>query len=172
ASYYAALTDVAQGRWSPRRDARPWLRYCLTAHYRQARTVVQRIHETEALWDRCEQLVRHHKLPDRCVGALCDASRGWRFRRSLYVKTVLSSAGETITENTATRDLRAMTAKGLLEAVGEKRGRYYHATAELRDAWRAIRSERPPRGADDPYATAPRARRVKASEARRPARGR
>lgn len=150
--YYAVLTEVAQGEWSPQHDARPWLRFCLTAHHRQALTLLRRIQETEALWDRCDQLVRRHKLPDRCIGALCDASRGWRFRRALYLKTVRSSAGEEISDDTATRDLRAMAKAGLLEAVGEKRGRYYHATEELREVWMSIRSHRPVRGVEDPYA--------------------
>ena len=57
-AYYDVLTEVAQGAWSPGRDARPWLRFCLTAHYRQAQTLLRRIEETEALWDRCDQLAR------------------------------------------------------------------------------------------------------------------
>jgi Fic family protein len=150
-AYYEVLTDVAHGSWSPTRDARPWLRFCLSAHYRQAQTLLRRIEETEALWDGCEQLARRHRLPDRTVGALCDAARGWRLRRSLYVKTVRSSAGEEITDATATRDLSAMAKAGLLEPVGEKRGRYYQPTKELIQVWRAIREMRLQRPTDDPY---------------------
>jgi len=150
-AYYDVLTEVAQGAWSPGRDAHPWLRFCLTAHYRQAQTLLRRIEETEALWDRCDQLARHHRLPDRAVGALCDAARGWRLRRSLYVKTVRSSVGEEITDGTATRDLSAMAKAGLLEPVGEKRGRYYTPTDELTKVWRAIRDARKRRPDDDPY---------------------
>jgi Fic family protein len=153
-AYYEVLTQVAQGAWSPGRDARPWLRFCLTAHYRQALTVLRRIEETEALWDRCEQLARRHKLPDRTVGPLCDAARGWQLRRSLYVKSVMASAGEQITDATATRDLGAMAKAGLLEPVGEKRGRSYQPTDELRNAWHSIRQSRPKRPDDDPYALA------------------
>ncbi len=151
AAYYEVLTDVAQGSWNPDRDARPWLRFCLTAHYRQARTLLRRIEETEALWDRCEQLARRHRLPDRTVGPLCDAARGWQLRRSLYVKSVLSSAGEQITDATATRDLAALAKAGLLTPVGEKRGRSYQPTDDLRAAWRNIRASRPRRPTDDPY---------------------
>lgn len=152
--YYAALTEVAQGSWSPGSDARPWLRFCLTAHYRQALTLLRRIEEIEALWDQCDQLARRHKLPDRSVGALCDAARGWRTRRSLYVKTVRSSAGEEITDTTATRDLRSIVRAGLLEPVGERRGRYYLPGEELRAVWHEIRARRRARGAEDPYALA------------------
>jgi Fic family protein len=152
-AYYEVLSEVAHGHWTPDRSARPWLRFCLTAHYRQARTVVRRIRETEALWDSCEQLASKERLPDRCVGPLCDAARGWRLRRSLYVKTIHSGTGETISEQTATRDLAAMAKAGLLEPFGEKRGRQYLATPTLSDAWQRIRAERPARGEDDPYAS-------------------
>jgi len=153
AAYYAALTDVAHGGRSPGNDARPWLEFCLRAHYRQAQTVLRRVRETEALWDGCERLVSARKLPVRSVGALCDAARGWRMRRSLYVKLVASSSGETITEASATRDLRALVAAGVLEPHGERRGRSYGPTADLRAVWDAIRAQRPDRPADDPYVT-------------------
>lgn len=151
-AYYDVLTAVAQGNWSPERNPRPWLRFCLTAHYRQALTLLRRIRETEALWDSCEQLASHHRLADRCVSALCDAAQGWRLRRSLYVKTVKSGTGETISDQTATRDLSAMARTGLLDPVGEKRARHYRATPELSAAWARIREQRPSRGHDDPYA--------------------
>jgi len=151
-AYYKTLTEVGQGSWHPERSARPWLQFCLTAHYRQVHTLLRRVRETEALWDRCEQLAARHALPPRCVGALCDASRGWRLRRSLYVKLVLSGTGETITDATATRDLRAMARVGLIDPQGEKRGRQYLPTPTLRSAWDSIRIQRPPPVLDDPYA--------------------
>jgi Fic family protein len=150
-AYYQVLADVGQGSWQPTRRAHPWVQFCLTAHYHQANTLLRRVRETEALWDRCEQLAARHHLPTRSVGALCDASRGWRLRRSLYIKVVQSSAGEAITDATATRDLRVIAEAGLLERQGEKRGRQYHPTAELRAVWESIRSQRPPRAEADPY---------------------
>lgn len=150
-AYYAVLSEVAQGRWQPERSAVPWLRFCLTAHYRQALTLLRRVRETEALWDKCEQLAARRGLPPRCVGALCDGARGWRLRRSLYMKVVQSSSGETITEATATRDLRAITDAGLLLPEGERRARQYHPTTELRNIWESIRKQRPPRADEDPY---------------------
>lgn len=67
------------------------------------------------------------------------------------MKSVLSSAGEEITDATATRDLGAMARAGLLTPVGEKRGRSYHPSDELSEVWRSIRQSRPQRGTDDPY---------------------
>jgi Fic family protein len=151
--YYAALSAVAQGTWSPANDARPWLELCLRAHYRQAQTVFRRVRETEALWDGCERLAAARRLPGRSVGALCDAARGWRLRRSSYVKLVASATGEAITDASATRDLRALVAAGVLELQGERRGRAYVPSGDLRAVWGAIRSQRPERPHDDPYVT-------------------
>ena len=161
AAYYSALTDVAHGRWSPESSAEPWLRFCVTAHYRQALTVLQRIREMEAVWDRCDQLATTHGLPDRSVGALVDAARGWRLRRSLYRKIVAGASGEPISDDTATRDLKALADAGLLEPIGVKRGRYYLPTQQLRQIAVDIRAQRPAHAQDDPYdfvasASAPR----------------
>lgn len=157
--YYAVLTEVAQGTWSPSRDARPWIEFILTAHFRQARTLERRIHETNALWDRCEQLVRTRSVPDRSVGPLCDAARGWRLQRSLYKKLVLDSTGDEISDDSATRDLKALVDGGLLDPTGEKRGRSYLPTDDLRAVWHSIRQDRPPRPEEDPYESAGQHRR-------------
>ena len=150
-AYYDALTTVAQGKGSPQRDTRPWIEFCLTAHYRQASTLLRRIQEAEALWDRCEQAASRHGLPDRVVGAMCDAARGWRLRRSLYVKITRSASGDKISDAMAPRDLAAMASAGLLEPVGQKRGRYYEPTAELRSVWAEIRTSRTAKPIADPY---------------------
>lgn len=153
-AYYAALTEVAAGRWSPDRSARSWIEFCLTAHYRQATTTLRRIREIEALWDRCERLASEHRLPQRCVGALCDIARGWRLRRSLYIKTVKATMGESVSDDTATRDLMALARAGLVEARGEKRGRTYVPTREARAVWMSIRDQRQGLELEDPYSTA------------------
>jgi Fic family protein len=150
-AYYAVLTKVAQGTWSPKISALPWIEFCLTAHYRQALTVLRRIRELEALWDACEQIAQRHKLSPRAVGALVDAARGWRLRRSLYVSITKATAGEDISNAVATSDLAAMVRAGLLNPVGEKRGRYYAPNEELTNPWQGIRSRRRPADADDPY---------------------
>lgn len=95
--------------------------------------------------------MRSNRVPDRSVGALCDAARGWRFRRSLYIKTVKSSVGEIISDDTATRDPRALTNAGLLDAVGETQGRDYQPSQLVRGEWLNIRGRRPDRSEADPY---------------------
>src|SRR6188472_1116848 len=47
--YYAVLSEVGGGSWQPGRDARPWLRFCLKAHLRQAQTLLRRVREAEEL---------------------------------------------------------------------------------------------------------------------------
>lgn len=150
-AYYAALTAMAEGAWSPRRSAASWIRFCLTAHLRQAQTVLRRIREVEALWNACDRLVLEARLPERCIGPLCDAARGWRLQRSLYIKLVKSSSGEEISEESGTRDLRALVEAGLLAPIGEKRGRRYERTDRLARVWTEIRALRPARAETDPY---------------------
>src|SRR5262249_40212097 len=42
-AYYDILAEVGTGKWCPAADARPWLRFTLTAHLRQARTMLRRV---------------------------------------------------------------------------------------------------------------------------------
>lgn len=159
-AYYAVLADVAQGHWTPERDARPWVRFCLTAHYRQARTHLRRIEEFGELWVRCVDLAKELGLPERTIGALGDAAYGLRMRNRVYRSVVETTDGEEISELTATRDLKAIVQAGLFHPVGERRGRYYVATEELRRVWQKIRSRRPPRDDDDPFVLAEQANQL------------
>jgi Fic family protein len=150
-AYYDILAEVGQGRWSPRRDARPWVRFCLTAHYHQARTQVRRIEETERLFLACSDLVERHGLPERTVGGLSDAGLGLRIRRGSYRAAVEATHGEGVSDLTASRDLRAIVEAGLFTPVGRARGRYYLAAPPLREAYERIRADRAPREAADPF---------------------
>lgn len=149
--YYRVLTDVGDGLWNPTRDARPWIRFNLTAHLRQASTMARRIDEAERLWDGLEHLVAQSGVPERSIHALYDAAMGWRVRRSMY-QSVLEHALEAISDQAATRDLKALVDAGLLVPRGEKRGRFYvgdSSLMELREQALRIRS---PREESDPFA--------------------
>ncbi|HEX9968394.1 MAG TPA: Fic family protein [Solirubrobacterales bacterium] len=150
-AYYEVLGDVGAGSWHPERDARPWLRFCLRAHYIQIRTMLRRREEIEQLWNASVGLAERNGLPERCAAALMDAAYGFRIRRGGYQASVETVAGEEVSEQTATRDLKAMVELGLLEPVGERRARHYVAAEETQNLWRSIRAERPPRGDDDPF---------------------
>jgi Fic family protein len=150
-AYYDVLAEVGTGSWHPERDTRPWLRFCLRAHYIQIRTMLRRREEVEQLWISSLALAERNGLPERCAAALMDAAYGFRIRRAGYQSSVTLVAGEEISEQTASRDLKAMVDLGLLEPVRERRARYYLASEEVNDLWRAIRAKRSPQGADDPF---------------------
>lgn len=148
-AYYAVLAQVGQGRWRPEGDAAPWLRFMLTAHYRQHATLLRRVRESSALWSMLEELVAAAGAPPRAGAALFDAASGRRLRRGSY----LASLEEPVSEAVATRDLRQLVDRGLLESHGEKRGRFYTRTARLAEVH--ARSRSTVRSGDvDPYAAA------------------
>jgi Fic family protein len=141
-AYYAVLQEVAGGSWHPRKDAMPWIHFCLTAHHQQAETLLLRVSESEELWGRCETLAFSLGLPERAVGPMWDASRGIRIRNALYRRSVQESDGTEIEIQTASRDLKVLVDSGVLDPMGETRGRYYVASERLRDEWRAVRENR------------------------------
>lgn len=150
-AYYDVLGEVGAGSWHPERDARPWIRFCLRAHYMQIRTMQRRRAEIEDLWNGCFALAENSGLPERCAAALMDAAYGLRVRRGNYRASVETVAGAEISEQTASRDLKAMIDLDLLEPVGERRSRYYLAGAAARNLRAEIRARRPPRATDDPF---------------------
>lgn len=154
-AYYDVLAEVGKGSWHPDSDAHPWIRFCLTAHYRQARTVLRRIQAFEELWTVISEIAAAKNLPERTIGPMCEAAYGWRMKRATYLKNVEITLGEPVTTLTASRDLRAITDAGLFTPIGDTRGRYYVATATLTDEWGKIRSKWPRRPeVDDPFAIA------------------
>lgn len=48
-AYYDALAKVGRGSWQPANDARPSVRFTITAHLRQARTMLTRVREADRL---------------------------------------------------------------------------------------------------------------------------
>jgi Fic family protein len=125
--YYAVLGEVGAGSWHPERDARPWIRFCLTAHYRQAMTLLRRTRETERMWAELEREVTRRRLPERVIFALADATTGLAVRSSTY-----RSAAE-VSAQVASRDLKLLVDQKLLLPHGEKRGRSYVASERLRE---------------------------------------
>jgi Fic family protein len=142
-AYYDVLGAVGQGSWNPERDARPWLRFCLNAHYAQARSLHWRISATEELWSRCEAIAAQEGLPARAVGPMCDAAQGRRLRNATYRHIVKESEGEEISDQSAGLDLRRLVNTGMYEAQGETRGRYYSGSTRLRRVWADVRGTRP-----------------------------
>ncbi|WP_327142119.1 Fic family protein [Nocardia sp. NBC_01327] len=142
--YYRVLARTGAGTWSPRRDARLWMKFNLRAHDIQAQTVEGRLRRTAQAWSRLDDLVAAQRLPDRATDILYDALIGFRIRRHGY----LTRAG--IDERTASRDLKALTDIGLLSARGETRARHYVAGNQLLDLKMHLRED-VPRTIVDPY---------------------
>lgn len=144
--YYNVLAEVGAGSWHPERDARPWLRFCLTAHYRQANTLLRRIQEAGKRWELVEQEVQANHLPERTAIALFQALVGHRVRNSGY------RTEADISDQLASRDLKLLVERGLLLAHGEKRGRYYVRSPRLQGIRDAAALPRDPE--EDPFALA------------------
>lgn len=142
-AYYDVLAEVGGGHWNPTRSPKQWIRFCLTGHYRQAQTLLRRNAEFDRVYGELEQLVRRAGLPERTSFALLESAFGLRVRNASYRATA------DISNNLASRDLKSLVDAGLILPEGERRGRDYIASPQVR----AIRERlRMPRGHDDPFA--------------------
>lgn len=124
-AYYDVLAEVGRGTWQPWNDASPWIRFNLTAHFRQARTLMRRARQAERLWSVLTDRSARDGLPERTVLALFDAAQRFRVRNGQYHENA------EISEHAGGRDLKRLVELGLLEPMGEKRGRFYVATPAL-----------------------------------------
>lgn len=143
-SYYDVLQQVGLTKWDPGRDAAPWIRYCLQAHYYQAATYLQRFNNSSRLWENLEKEVKHLDLNERMVTALFDAAIGWKVRNAIY-----RAAVDDISDQVASRDLKELVRAGLLISYGNARGRYYEAADRIKLVASEILQKKP---IADPYA--------------------
>jgi Fic family protein len=150
-SYYKVLQEVGAESWHPEGDARPWVRYCLEAHFVQASSVLRRVKESEEIWTRLETICAEKRLPQRMLSALFEATVGMRVRNASY-RAALKMLDEEIANQGATDDLRAMVNAGLLERFGARRGTYYQAADPLRAIWEDVRKNRKPINASSLFA--------------------
>lgn len=135
--YYAVLATTGEGKWSPGNDSLPWVRFCLKAHYQQAATLIRRSDEHSALFDLVEGIISRKKLDERMAVPLAEAARGMRLTNERYQKDA------DVTQYIASRDLKKLSEVGLIEPVGENRGRFYRAGAELRLVRNIVRRVQP-----------------------------
>lgn len=153
--YEAVIADVRGRRWDPGRDVRRWVRFCLTAHYRQTTTLLRRIERARVVWERVQQEVIERKLPERMTLALMDATMGYRVRNATY------RSAARISDHLASRDLKALVAAGLLTPRGERRARYYLAV----DSLKSIRAATSPmKSVEDPFLAMEPSRRAPPEE--------
>jgi len=125
--YYDVLTEVGQGSWHPERDPLPWLKFCLTAHYKQARNLLRRIADMGRLWKALDEEAKRRKINERVVVALADACIGLRVKNPTYRNQA------DVSNQVAKYDLKRLADEGLLVPKGEKKGRYYLAGERLKE---------------------------------------
>ena len=135
-NYYNVLAEVGEGAWNPTNSALPWVRFCLKAHYQQASTLIRRNEEYEALLNSIDGIVERQRLNDRTAIPLFNAALGMRVTNARYQKETEVSA------HVAGRDLKSLADLDVLVPHGEKRGRYYTAGRELREARERARRDR------------------------------
>lgn len=145
-AYYKILEDVGAGSWHPERDALTWVQFCLRAHYQQAATLIKRSRHLERAAAELGTLMGSlhvtDRVAERAAMALLDAMFGFKVRSARY------QVENEVSVEVAGRDLRHMCEIGLLEPVGEKRGRYYIAASPLREIFARTKDDT---RAADPY---------------------
>jgi Fic family protein len=124
--YYAILGEVGQGKWNPKNNALPWVRFCLVAHYQQAATLMKRNAVIGRMFGEMEKLRKLHGLPERMELIMMDAAFDYKVRNARYRQD------NEISDVVASRDLKRLSDLGLFMPVGEKRGRYYVAAKPLK----------------------------------------
>lgn len=144
--YYRVLGEVGGRSWQPDRDARAWVRFVLVAHYHQALVLLRRAGEAERVWSALDAERQRAGLDERNLSTLYKASTGARVDRADHLDST------DVSERVASSDLKRMVDVGLLEPVGEKRGRYYLGSRELLDIRRGLLEERVP--VPDPFEAA------------------
>lgn len=142
-AYYKILAEVGQGKWHPENNALPWVRFCIRAHYQQAATLIQRNRAMSRAFADINRIIASEKLNERVAFTLVDATFGFKVRAAQYQKD------NEVSDVVASRDLRKLCDLGLLEPIGEKRGRHYIAAKPLQDIYKRARIDDV--RAPDPY---------------------
>lgn len=142
-AYYSVLQRVGGPSWEPERDTRPWMRFCLAAHHRQAQQARRRTDLLSRAWVHLSEAVDEGGLDERVVYALLPAFWGTKVRRTVYQQDAGLSGQQAI------RDLRELVRVGWLIPHGKARARYYAPGERLKAAQEQIRASAQPYA--DPY---------------------
>lgn len=133
--YYNVLAEVGGGSWHPKNSTRAWIQFNLTAHFRQATTLVMRTRVMDRLWQELELVLSRHGLPERLLYAVADGAIGYRVRNASYRNLA------ELNDAMASRDLKAAVDAGLLIPAGERRGRIYVGSPEVKALFDKLRTE-------------------------------
>src|SRR5207302_9515146 len=124
-------------------DPLPFVKFCLTAHFQQAESLLRQDMMLQNIWNGVSKEIEKRKLMERMAFAIADASIGIKVRNATYRKQVA------ISNESASKDLRTLVDEGLLVPKGERKGRYYEASAIVKDLAKAAFI---PRNDRDPFA--------------------
>lgn len=122
--YYRAFACLGD-HFNPGVDVTPFISAHITAQLSQVHSLDLRERTQRGLWTMLENILVDRSLQERITNALWDAFFGRSVTAGFYRNYTDVSAG------TATADLKAATAAGLLTARGETRARRYVAGSKL-----------------------------------------
>ena len=122
--YYSSFRCLGN-TFDPNADVTPFIRAHLEAQLHQVRALDLRERVQQRVWTAVEEAVTAAGLDPRCSNAVWDAF----FSRSVTPRYYRSLADVSVA--TATKDLAAVVAAGLLRPVGRARSRTYHAGTGL-----------------------------------------
>ena len=122
--YYSSFRCLGN-TFDPNADVTPFIRAYLEAQLHQVRALDLRERIQQRVWTAVEEAVTAAGLDPRCSNAVWDAF----FSRSVTPRYYRSLADVSVA--TATKDLAALVAAGLLRPVGRARSRTYHAGTGL-----------------------------------------
>lgn len=122
--YYRAF-QVLGREFDPNVDVTEFIRAHVRAQLEQVDELDRRERLERRIWVAAEDVCRERGLPERMANAVWDAFYGREIGAGYYRELA------DVSPATATNDLSALVAAGLLEAVGSHRGRRYRPGAEV-----------------------------------------
>ena len=131
--------------WNPAADARPFLRFCLTAHLHQAERALHDARRMNAVWAEATREVEKLGLPERIIYALTDAAAVGHVDATAYGQW----AG--VDARRARADLQKLVDRGLLVRSRGARRASYRATAAAREIESRVRTRHAPYQPRDPF---------------------
>jgi len=146
--YYDVLAKTGEGKWRPRNSTKEWIQFNLTAHFRQAMTLLDRMKVMDLLWEEIGNIIQNMNLPERLLFAITDAAIGYRVRSASYRN--LAEINNII----ASRDLKNAVDAKLLVPMGERRGRIYVGSNQIRAIFDRLKRQYM-RRIPDPFLPAP-----------------
>lgn len=130
----------------PDQDVSSWVRLNLTAYHHRAQLVQRKIDKSVEAWGQLRTFAAQAGLDERVVFALHDVAMTGRVRRARFARA------ERVSLKLAQRELRDLTAAGLLEPVGGARVRYHVEGPRFPE--RILEAARRPMTLTEPYAKA------------------